>query len=121
MKQKSSIFTTVDAYITAQDPWVQDRLTSVRDLITDICPQAVESIIYNMPAYKYCDKSLIYFGAFPRHIGVYPTPPVVEAFAIQLKTYSTSKWSIQFPLDQPLPLDLIQEMIMYNMKIIDNL
>jgi uncharacterized protein YdhG (YjbR/CyaY superfamily) len=80
-------YSTIDSYIAAQDPGVQDRLTTLRDLVHHECPNAVESVSYGMPAYKYQGKPLIYFAAFAHHIGVYATPSANIAFAQQLSGY----------------------------------
>lgn len=107
--------TTVDSYIAAQDPMVQDRLQTLCQLVHTTCPDAVESIAYGMPAYKYKKKPLIYFAAFAHHIGLYATPSGHTAFVDQLSSYKQGKWSVQLPLDQPLPLDLIRQIIIFNM------
>jgi uncharacterized protein YdhG (YjbR/CyaY superfamily) len=74
-----------------------------------------------MPAYKYRDKPPIYFAAFPHHIGLYATPSANSAFAKELSTYKVGKGSIQLPLDQGLPLDLVRQMIIFKMQEINHL
>jgi uncharacterized protein YdhG (YjbR/CyaY superfamily) len=106
---------TVTGYITTQALSVVDKLNTIRQLIVDTCPDVVESISYGMPAYKYHNKPLIYFAAFPHHIGIYATPSANIAFAKQLSGYKQGKGSVQIPLDQDLPLGLIRDIIVFNM------
>jgi uncharacterized protein YdhG (YjbR/CyaY superfamily) len=74
MNTSSQKWSTVDDYIVAQDPSVQEILRQLRELIRSLCPQAQESISYGMPAYKLHDKPLVYFAAFQHHIGFFATP-----------------------------------------------
>lgn len=117
----NSTIKSVDEYIAIFPQSVQEMLSALRLLIKDTCPDAVESIAYAMPAYKYKKKPLIYFAAFPHHIGLYATPSANIAFAKELSWYKQGKWSIQFPLDQALPLDVIKEMCMFKMEEIEQL
>lgn len=96
----------VEAYIQAFPPPVQERLQAVRKVIRATAPEAVESISYRMPAYT--DQGpLVYFAGYGQHIGFYPTESGIAAFQAELSVYKNAKGSVQFPLDQPLPLDLI--------------
>ena len=106
----------VDAFIAARPQDIAEKLQQIRRIIMTTCPEAVESISYGMPAYKLNGKPLVYFSAFPHHIGVYATPTVHELFAKQLASYKQGKGSVQFPNDKPFPLELVQEMIAYKMK-----
>lgn len=103
----------VSSYIASFPKEVQTILLSLRKLVLDTAPEAIESFAYMMPAYKLNGKPLVYFAAFPKHIGVYATPSSHSAFAQQLKKYKTGKGSVQFPLSEPLPLDLIGAMIAF--------
>lgn len=109
-------FKTVDEYFLTQTPKAQPLLTILRNLVKKTVPEAVESISYAMPAYKYHGRPLIYFAAFEHHIGVYATPSANTAFSHKLAQYKQGKGSIQFPIDEPLPIDLIREMIQYKVK-----
>lgn len=113
MKFAPSKITTVDAYIAAQPPEIAARLVTIRALIQRLVPEAVESMAYGMPAYKLQNKPLIYFAGYANHIGIYATPSGHSAFAAELAWYKQGKWSVQFPHDQPLPLALIEQMIMF--------
>lgn len=107
MKDKSS----VEEYISNFPLDVQSRLKKIRQIIKDISPDAVESISYGMPAYKLNKKPLVYFGGFTGHIGLYATPSAHEKFQTELSTYKKGKGSVQFPLNKPLPEELIAKMI----------
>ncbi len=100
----------VQAYIDQFPAGVQGILRRVRAEIITAAPDAVESIAYGMPAYKLNGRPLVYFAAFKKHIGFYATPSVHESFARQLSHYKQGKGSVQFPLDQPIPYELIATM-----------
>ena len=99
---------TIDEYIAAQPEEAQRYLNQVREAIRSAIPEAQERISWSMPTY-WKGRNLIQFAAAKRHIGLYPGPKAVEAFAGQLAKYKTSKGSIQFPYSEPLPLELIAE------------
>lgn len=103
-------YKNVDDYIADAPADVQATLRRIRATIQKAAPDAVESISYGMPAYKLGNKPLVYFAAFPRHIGFYATPQGHEAFANELAKYKQGKGSVQFPLDQPIPYELIEAM-----------
>jgi uncharacterized protein YdhG (YjbR/CyaY superfamily) len=107
---------SVDQYISQQPSTTKTILETLRTLIKTTCPDAVESISYGMPAYKFHKKPLIYFAGYDHHIGIYATPSANVAFAQELSGYKQGKGSIQFPLGQPLPLDLIEKMITFKME-----
>lgn len=106
---------TVDAYIASFPASTQEKLLQVRQLIQKIAPGAEEKIGYGMPAYNY-QKTRFYFAAFARHIGFYPGAACTHLFADKLSAYKTGKGSIQFPLTQELPLDLIRELILFRIS-----
>ncbi len=99
---------TVEAYIASQAEEAQARLYQINDVIKKSIPEAKEKISWSMPTY-WKGRNLIQFAAAGKHIGLYPGPEAVEAFAERLKGYKTGKGSIQFPYSKPLPLDLIAE------------
>ena len=94
----------------------QKRMQQIRTLIMEKAPEAQESISYGMPAYKTNGKPLIYFAAFKNHIGLYATPSGHTHFADALSQYKQGKGSVQFPNEQPLPLDLIAEIIAFRVE-----
>ncbi len=95
---------------------MQERLQRLRQLIRETVPEAVEAISYQMPTFKLGGKNLIHFAAFKNHIGVYPTPSGVEAFKEELSPYKNAKGSVQFPLNQPLPFNLIKRIVEYRVN-----
>ena len=110
---KTSLPADIDAYIAAFPPEVQARLQSVRAAIRAAAPEATEAISYAMPTFKLAGKNLLHFAAFKAHIGLYPTPNGLEVFAGELSKYKGGKGSVQFPLDAPMPLDLIRRIAIY--------
>lgn len=103
----------VDTYISRFDGETRDRLVQMRVAIRAEAPDAVESISYGMPAYKLRGKPLVYFAGYPHHIGFYATPNGHAAFAAEFAKYKQGKGSVQFPGDQPLPLELIRRVVRY--------
>jgi uncharacterized protein YdhG (YjbR/CyaY superfamily) len=106
---------TVEEYIDGFPPKVQTVLKRLRKEIKAAAPGAEERIGYGMPAY-YLNGPLAYFAAFERHIGFYPTPTGIELFEDRLKAYKKGKGSVQFPIDEEPPYDLIKEMVRYRVE-----
>lgn len=106
----------IDTYINGFPAEVQERLTTVRELIREIAPQATERICMRMPTYDLNGKWLVHFAGYEKHIGFYPQPDGIVAFQDKLTEYKTSKGAVQFPLDKPLPLDLIREIVRYRVE-----
>lgn len=104
---------TVDDYINQFDGEARSRLITIRELITSNVPEAEEGIMYGLVGYKLRKKPLVYFGAFQGHIGFYATPQGHDEFTEELSGYKQGKGSVQFPLDQPLPIDLIHRMVQF--------
>jgi uncharacterized protein YdhG (YjbR/CyaY superfamily) len=105
----------VDDYIKGFPPAVQARLKKIRETITVVAPEAVESIGYGMPAYKY-EGPLVYFAGYKHHIGFYPTRSGIAAFSRELSKYKSARGSVQFPMDQELPLPLIKKIVQFRLK-----
>ncbi len=103
----------VESYINNFDGEVYSRLVALRKLIRDEAPEALEAISYGLVGYKMNGKPLIYFGGYKNHIGFYATPNGHEAFVKEFSKYKQGKGSVQFPLDQPLPIALIKRVIDY--------
>lgn len=108
-------FTNTDEYILEFENETRERLITIRTLIRETAPEAVESISYGMPAYKVNGKPLVYFAGYKSHIGFYATPTGHEAFAKELSHYKQGKGSVQFPLNEPLPLKLIKEIVLFRL------
>jgi uncharacterized protein YdhG (YjbR/CyaY superfamily) len=102
----------IDEYIADFPPDVQDILEEMRRTIREAAPDAEEAISYQMPTFK-LNGNLVHFAAYKNHIGFYPTPSGVEAFREELSAYKVSKGAIQFPIDQPMPLDLVRQIVAY--------
>lgn len=103
----------VDAYINHFSGNTKKRLLTLRKLIKNEVPEAQEGIMYGLIGYKLYNKPLVYFGGFNHHIGFYATPQGHEQFAKELSQYKQGKGSVQFPLDQPLPIELITRMVQF--------
>jgi uncharacterized protein YdhG (YjbR/CyaY superfamily) len=106
----------VDDYIKAFPNKVQKILEQVRATIKEKAPEAVESISYGMPGYKTHGKPLVYFAGYKKHIGFYATPTGHREFAEELSKYKQGKGSVQFPLDKPIPFDLITRIVEFRVK-----
>ncbi len=106
----------VEKYISKFPDETQLLLILIRNTIKEAAPDAVEGISYGMPGYKLNKKPLVYFAGYKKHIGFYATPSGHEAFANELKKYKQGKGSVQFPIDQPLPLDLIKRIVEFRVK-----
>lgn len=113
---KSAPAKNIDAYIAAFPKNIQQMLEQVRATIKKAAPDATEAIKYAIPTFVLHDKNLAHFAAFTNHIGFYPTPTGIEEFAKELSVYKTGKGSVQFPLDEPMPLALITKIVKYNMS-----
>jgi uncharacterized protein YdhG (YjbR/CyaY superfamily) len=107
--------TNVDEYIAAFPNETQIVLQQVRAAIQKAAPQATEVISYQMPAYK-GNGILVYFAGYKNHIGFYPTALGIAAFKDELSVYKGAKGSVQFPLNQPMPLKLISKIVQFRVK-----
>jgi uncharacterized protein YdhG (YjbR/CyaY superfamily) len=110
MEEKQGPITTIDEYIAQCPEAVQPILREIRAVIKETAPQAEERISYSMPGF-FQKGPLVYFAAFKRHIGFYPTGAGIEAFKEKLAGYRWSKGAVQFPLDKPMPYELIREIV----------
>src|SRR3989449_10486746 len=106
-------FKTIDEYIKASPKDVQGLLQKLRLTIRKAAPEAVETISYQMPTFKLNGKGLVYFAVFKNHIGFYPIPSGIEAFKKELSPYKQGKGSVQFPIDQPIPYDLVRRIVTF--------
>lgn len=115
MKSDSGEITTIDQYIQAQPEDVREVLAELRETIRRAAPEATEKISYRMPTFDYFGN-LVHFAAFKNHIGFYPTPSGIEAFRDELQRYKHAKGSVQFPLTEPLPLDLVARIVRFRVE-----
>ena len=103
---------SVAEYFSWQSETIQEKLQSIRDTVSAVVPDAKEVISYHMPAFK-TSEVLVYYAAMKNHIGFYPQSEAIVAFKKELAPYKTSKGAIQFPLDKPIPLDLIRDITIF--------
>lgn len=109
---KQGGFQSIDEYIASFPDDVQIKLREMRALIRAAAPEATEKISYQMPTFD-LHGNLVHFAAHRSHIGLYPAPTGIEAFKEAFAPYKTSKGAVQFPLDQPLPVDLITRVVQF--------
>lgn len=107
---------SIDEYIAGFPKEVQEILEKVRATIRKAAPDAEEAIKYQIPTFT-LNGNLVHFAAFKKHIGLYPAPRALEEFKDELSGYKGAKGSVQFPLDQPIPFDLIGRIVEYRVKV----
>ncbi|MBE8363912.1 iron chaperone [Leptospira borgpetersenii] len=115
MDSKKINFKSVDDYISRFPEDIRKILEELRSVIRKSAPKAEEKISYQIPAFVF-HGNLVYFAAYKKHIGFYPTSSGIKAFQNELIGYKTSKGAIQFPIDRPLPLKLIAKIVTYRVK-----
>lgn len=109
-------FTTTEEYFSILPEMVRIRMEQLRQAINETAPEAEEVISYNMPAFRY-HGIVVYYAAHKEHIGFYPANThVIEQFRDDLKTYETSKGTIKFPHDKPIPMDLVKRIVEFRVK-----
>lgn len=106
---------TISEYIDKQKSPQREILVKVRELIRKLVPEAEEKMSYGVPAFKLDGKSILY-AAFKEHVGLYPEPEVISVFKEELKGYQTSKGTIKFAINEPIPYDLISRIITFKFK-----
>lgn len=106
---------TIDQYIAEFPNEIQQLLNTIRAAIQQAAPAAQEAISYQMPTFK-LNGNLVHFAGYKNHIGFYPAPSGIKEFESELANYQTSKGTVRFELDQPLPLDLIIKIVKYRAK-----
>jgi len=115
-------YASAEAYFKDQPERTREALLAMRRCILEVVPDAVEMMNYNIPAYALIEggkrEQQIMIAGYKKHVGLYPHPTTMEKFADELSRYKTGKGSVQFPLDEPLPEDLIKRMIAYRYALI---
>lgn len=106
----------IDQYISKFPEEVQQHLVAMRSLIKKVAPDAMEVMAYGMPGYKTNGKPLVYFAGYKNHIGLYATPSGHSKFQKELSKYKQGKGSVQFPLDEPIPYELIQKIVEFRVQ-----
>lgn len=109
-------FQSVDEYITACPPDSQDYLRQVRKLIRSLAPEGKEKISYQIAAFELNGKKIIHFAGWKKYISLYPIPAGGEAFERQIEPYADGKGTLKFPLDEPLPLKLIERVVKLHLE-----
>ena len=107
---------TIKTYIEEFPENIQNVLQQVYNAAKEVLPGTEETISYGMPTFKLDGKNIVHFAAFKNHIGFYPTPDGINEFQKELSQYKGAKGSVQFPLDKPMPLDLIKRMILFRLN-----
>jgi uncharacterized protein YdhG (YjbR/CyaY superfamily) len=111
-----STASTIDEYIAEFPPETQRVLEELRALIKTTAPEATETISYAIPTFDLNSRHLVHFAGYAKHVGLYPAPSGMEAFQEELAPYKSGKGSVQFPLGQPLPTDLIHRIVEYRVE-----
>jgi len=109
-------FETIDDYITSFPKDVQVILEEIRQTISECAPDAEERISYGIPTFDLNGLHLVHFAAYQSHIGFYPTSSGINAFKKELSSFKTSKGTVQFPLDKPVPFGLIRKIVNFRVK-----
>lgn len=115
MKTGKAVPVNVDEYIAMFPKAVQERLIMMRQIIKKQAPEAEEKISYGMPAY-HLNGPLVYFAGYAKHIGFYATPSGHEKFKKALSVYKQGKGSVQFPLEEALPVKLVEDIVKFRIK-----
>ncbi|MGI2326274.1 iron chaperone [Planococcus sp. YIM B11945] len=115
METNNLSFNSVDDYMLQFSPEIQEKLQILREIVKEEAPEAQETIKYAMPTFV-LNGNLLHFAAFKHHIGFYPTPNGIDYFKDRLAVYKNAKGSVQFPLDEPLPYELIREIIQFRVN-----
>lgn len=115
MTDSNSRIQTIDAYVAAQPEAVRGKLEALRETIRAEAPDAQEKISYGIPTFV-LGENLVHFAAYKRHIGFYSGPSGIETFKEELADYKGAKGSVQFPLEQKLPLDLIARIVRFRVQ-----
>ncbi|WP_163103318.1 iron chaperone [Peribacillus alkalitolerans] len=112
MEKNKITYTSIDEYISQFPLEVQEKLITLRKVIKESAPDAVEKISYQMPTFV-LHGNLVHFAAYKKHIGFYPTSSGIAAFKHEISEYKSSKGAVQFPLEEPLPYEIISEIVKY--------
>ena len=118
MEESKINFKTIDEYILQFSEEVQEILKTIRKVIKEVAPNAEEKISYQMPTFV-LNGNLVYFAAFKNHIGFYPAPSGISTFQKELSKYKSGKGSIQFPINEPIPYELIKKIVEF--RVIENI
>lgn len=118
MEENKNKFISIDDYILQFSPEVQKILETLRKVIKESAPDATEKISYQMPTFT-LHGNLVHFAAYKKHIGFYPSPTGIAAFQQDLSEYKGAKGSVQFPIDKPIPYELVSKIVKF--RVAENL
>ncbi|WP_340010411.1 DUF1801 domain-containing protein [Paenibacillus sp. FSL H7-0690] len=118
MDESKITYESINTYISGFSLEVQEILNTLRKVIKEAAPEAEEKISYQMPTFA-LHGNLVHFAAYPKHIGFYPTPSGINAFKDELSGYKGAKGSVQFPIDKPMPYELISKIVTF--RVAENL
>lgn len=111
--------TTIDEYLDGVDPAFRYELQRIRELVTSLVPDVEQSISYRMSTLKYKERTLVYFTASKKHLSFYPSSWAIEELRARLSDYSTTERAIRFTPQNPLPENLIKDLVLYHVSQID--
>jgi uncharacterized protein YdhG (YjbR/CyaY superfamily) len=111
-------YSSIDEYIRSFPEHIQKKLEEIRNVIKELVPEAQEKISYQIPAFS-LNGNLVWFAGYAKHIGFYPGASGIKAFKSELSKYKYAKGSVQFPIEEPLPIELIKKIV--NFKVEENL
>ncbi len=112
---KTADYIDIEGYIASFPNEIQPLLQEVRKVIREAAPEATEAIRYGIPTFRF-RGNLVHFAAYDKHLGFYPTPSGIEAFREELSGFELGKGTVRFPLDAPIPLDLIKRIVEFRVK-----
>lgn len=113
---KKTNYQSIDEYIGTFPDDIQSRLESMRQIIKSVIPGAIETISYQIPTFKINNKNIVHFSAYKKHIGLYPGSSAIEHFKEELSQYKWSKGAVQFPLDNPIPSELVKKIVIFRAR-----
>lgn len=113
---KMKRYRSIPQYLADFDPPTTAKLSQLIEILDAELPQAEQTFAYGIPTYKLAGRNVVHFAAFKNHISLFPGPRAVAAFRSELAAYKTSKGTIQFPADRPLPLGLIRKIVRFAQK-----
>lgn len=117
METENVPVSSMDDYIAQFPPEIQDKLRILRSVIKEAAPEAQEKISWQMPTFV-LNGNLVHFAVHKKHIGFYPGPSGIEAFKLELSQYKGSKGAVQFPIDKPLPYELVSKIVRF--RVVEN-
>ena len=113
--KKDTEQSVIDVYISSFPEQTQEKLKQLRDLIRAEAPEAIEKIKYQIPTF-FLNGDLVHFAGYKTHIGFYPTPSGIKAFEKDISAYKYAKWSVQFPIEKALPIELIKKIVKFRIQ-----